>query len=71
MKDLPAPDRGRLDALRKAMYEQRDARMADFAAQRQEWLERRAEESRQRSASNAEYAREVRRRFLSRAGSGT
>ncbi|MBA2950439.1 DUF2961 domain-containing protein [Streptomyces sp. PSKA28] len=66
MKDLPAPDRGRLDDLRKAMYEQRDARMAEFTAQRQEWLERRAEESRQRSAKNAEYAREVRRRFIAR-----
>ncbi|MFC9913650.1 hypothetical protein [Streptomyces sp. NPDC127197] len=64
LKDLPTPDRSRLDDLRKAMYEQRDARMAEFAAQRQEWLERRAEESRQRAAKNTEYAREMQRRFL-------
>ncbi|MGW0842799.1 hypothetical protein ACWD26_22090 [Streptomyces sp. NPDC002787] len=50
------------------MYEQRDARMAEFTAQRDEWFERRAVESRQRAAKNRKFAAEVRARFLARTG---
>jgi hypothetical protein len=64
MKDLPEVDRGCLDALRQRMYAQRDARMAEFNAQREEWFARRAVESRGRAARNREFAAEVRRRFL-------
>jgi hypothetical protein len=50
------------------MYEQRDARMADFTAQRDEWFERRAVESRERAVKNKELAAEVRAKFLANTG---
>jgi hypothetical protein len=40
-KDLPSVDSGRLDAVRQRMYAQRDARMAEFTAQRDKWFTRR------------------------------
>ncbi|MDX3224631.1 hypothetical protein [Streptomyces sp. ME19-01-6] len=64
MKDLPTVDRTALSPQRREMYEQRDARMADFAAQRNEWFERRAVESRERATKNKELAAEVRAKFL-------
>ncbi|MGY0063625.1 DUF2961 domain-containing protein [Streptomyces sp. LZ34] len=64
VKDLPSTDRTKLDPLRRAMYEQRDARMAEFTAQRDKWFERRAVESRERSARNKQLAAEVREKFL-------
>jgi hypothetical protein len=46
------------------MYAQRDARMAEFTAQREEWFGRRAAESRERAARNRLFAADLRRRFL-------
>jgi hypothetical protein len=68
MKDLPTVDRTTLSPERREMYEQRDARMADFTAQRNEWFERRAVESRERAAKNRELAAELRAKFM--AGTG-
>jgi Protein of unknown function (DUF2961) len=67
MNDLPTVDRAELDPQRRRMYEQRDARRADFTAQRNEWLERRAVESRERTTRNTELAAEVRAKFLTNA----
>ncbi|MFF4689959.1 glycoside hydrolase family 172 protein [Streptomyces sp. NPDC001307] len=64
IRDLPTVDRTKLDPLRQSMYEQRDARMAEFTAQRNEWFERRAAETRERAAKNRELAAAVRAKFM-------
>ncbi|MFE0332267.1 glycoside hydrolase family 172 protein [Streptomyces sp. NPDC003753] len=58
------PDRALLDDVHREMYERRDARMRDFLAKREEWLNRRAAQSREWAAENKLIARDLRRRFL-------
>lgn len=48
----------------KKMIEQRQERLERFTAEKMEWLDRRARDSRQRAAKNIEHAADVRRRFL-------
>lgn len=53
-----------LDEKMKQMVQQRQERLDAFLANKMKWLERRAQESRQRAAKNKEDAADVRRRFL-------
>jgi hypothetical protein len=62
--NLPGPDLKALDPTRKAMVEQREDRMREFVKDRNEWLERRANDSRKRAKNNIEIAKDVRKRFL-------
>jgi hypothetical protein len=58
------PDRDTLDELRQAMLRQRDERLSEFERNRAEWLERRAQDTRERQVANAEHARRIRASFL-------
>nr|WP_281353659.1 glycoside hydrolase family 172 protein [Phytoactinopolyspora mesophila] len=58
------PDRDTLDEVRQAMLRQRDERMNEFERRRAEWLERRAQDTRERQAANAENASRIRASFL-------
>ncbi|CAL5873758.1 uncharacterized protein PFLUO_LOCUS8040 [Penicillium psychrofluorescens] len=53
-----------LDERRTKMVQQRQERLDAFVADKLKWLERRAQDSRQRAAKNKEDAADVRRRFL-------
>lgn len=46
------------------MVQQRQERLDAFVADKLKWLERRAQDSRQRATKNMEDAADVRRRFL-------
>lgn len=46
------------------MIDQRLERLKSFVAEKQQWLERRARDSRQREAKNIEFAADVRKRYL-------
>jgi hypothetical protein len=58
------PDRDTLDEVRQAMLRQRDERLSEFERNRAEWLERRAQDTRERQVANAEHARRIRASFL-------
>lgn len=53
-----------LDELRKKMVQQRQERLDAFIADKMKWLERRAQDSRQRAVKNKDDAADVRRRFI-------
>lgn len=53
-----------LTELQKKMIHQRQERLKEFVDGRNEWLERRAKDSRQRAKRNVEIAKDIRRRFL-------
>lgn len=53
-----------LDGLKLKMVQQRQERLDAFVADKLEWLERRARDSRQRAVKNKEDAADVRRRFM-------
>ena len=59
----PAADRALTD-LQRSKIEQREERLAAFLDDRNKWLERRANASRDRAQRNIEVAKDVRRRFL-------
>ena len=46
------------------MIKQRQDRLDEFVADKLKWLERRAQDSKQRAAKNKELAADVRRRYL-------
>lgn len=46
------------------MHKQRNQKMEEFMTRRYEWLQRRATESKERSQTNVQIARDVRKRFL-------
>ena len=61
----PEPDPGRsLTELQKSHIKQREERFKAHVADRNEWLERRAKDSRERARKNVEFAKDIRRRFL-------
>lgn len=60
----PHQVRDDLDETRKNMIAQRQQRLDEFIAEKQKWYNRRAEDSKARSAKNKEDAADVRRRFL-------
>ncbi|KAK2616268.1 hypothetical protein QQS21_000903 [Conoideocrella luteorostrata] len=53
-----------LDDIKKRMVQQRQERLDQFVAEKMKWYDRRAKDSRDRSAKNKEYAADVRQRFL-------
>lgn len=53
-----------LDPQQKAMVEQRQDRLTAFVKDRDEWLKRRAADSKQRSVANTELAKDVRDRYI-------
>lgn len=53
-----------MDELRKKMVQQRQERLDAFIADKMKWLERRAQDSRQRAVKNKEDAADVRRGFI-------
>jgi hypothetical protein len=57
-------DKPELDERRVKMVQQRQERLDAFVADKLKWLERRAQDSRQRAVKNKEDAADVRRRFL-------
>jgi hypothetical protein len=61
---LPAPSSEHLTHLQCKNIKQRDERMKAFVDDRNQWLERRAEASRERAKSNVEIAKDIRKRFL-------
>lgn len=63
--DIPGPDLSRLDATQKAMVEQQEKRYKEYLDDRQVWIDRRAQDSKDRSKKNAEHAAEIRTRWLS------
>lgn len=58
------PDMEHLDEPRQSMHKQRNQKMEEFMTRRYEWLQRRATESKERSQTNVQIARDVRKRFL-------
>lgn len=62
------PDRNNLDKTRQAMHRQRDERMEEFMARRNEWFQRRATDSKECSRKSVQIARDVRSRFLEQMG---
>ncbi|CAI6100826.1 unnamed protein product [Clonostachys chloroleuca] len=63
--DHPSPPKiEALDPLRKSLVEQRQDRLEAFVKDREEWLDRRARDSRQRSKKNIEDAKALRQRWL-------
>jgi len=68
--EFPAGDRPEnpnvqvMDPTKKAMVEQRQDRMEAFVKDRNEWLARRAADSKTRAKENIEFAKDVRKRFL-------
>lgn len=53
-----------LDELRRKMVQQRQERLDAFIADKMKWLERRAQDSRQRAVKNNDDAADVRRRYI-------
>jgi hypothetical protein len=63
----PAANRPLTD-LQKRNIKQREERLEAFLKDRNQWLERRAQASRQRALNNVELAKDVRNRFLEALG---
>jgi hypothetical protein len=65
---MPAPEAeqsvAKLTEFQQNNIKQREARMKAFVDDRNQWLERRATESRDRAKNNVEIAKDIRRRFL-------
>ena len=57
------PESPELTKRQTEMVEQRQQRLDAFVADKMQWLERRAMDSRKRAAQNVEYAADVRRRY--------
>lgn len=61
---IPEPDLSTLTSQQRRNVEQHDKRMEEFVDNRNEWLQRRATNSRERARKNVEIAKDIRRRFL-------
>lgn len=63
----PPPERGATvprTELQKAQIQQREDRYKAFVEDREKWLARRAQKSKERAQSNVEIAKDIRRRFM-------
>ncbi|KAK4893444.1 hypothetical protein LTR27_008126 [Elasticomyces elasticus] len=61
---VPEPQLATMTKAQRQMVEQRDQRMKEFVADREQWLDRRAEASRTRAKKNVEIAADIRKRFM-------
>lgn len=62
--DVPEREFGTLDEERKGMIKQREERFKEYLRDRQEWVDRRAKDSKARSEKNAQHAKELRSRWI-------
>ncbi|KAK9241795.1 hypothetical protein V1506DRAFT_549608 [Lipomyces tetrasporus] len=62
--NVPRPDMSTMSVVHKAKVAAQIARMEEFVKDRNEWLERRANDSRERARNNVKLAQDIRRRFL-------
>jgi Protein of unknown function (DUF2961) len=62
------PTVSKLNKQQQEMHKLQEERMEEFMKKRNEWLTRRAEDSRQRAIANVEFAKKIRKDFLEKQG---
>ncbi|KAK9482021.1 hypothetical protein V1527DRAFT_455430 [Lipomyces starkeyi] len=62
--NVPRPDMSSMSVVHEAKVAAQIARMEEFVKDGNEWLERRANDSRERARNNVKLAQDIRRRFL-------
>lgn len=62
--DVPQGAADDIDDDQKALVKQRDQRFKDYLADRQQWVDRRAADSKERAVKNKVHAEEIRTRWL-------